>query len=60
MMKPMMPEKDMMMPMKPKGKKVMSDFMSRYGGDKGKSAFYATANAKGKGSKFYQLAHGSK
>lgn len=32
---------------KGKGKQVMSDMQDRYGADKGKSVFYATANKQG-------------
>ena len=45
------------MPMSKKGHEVMSSFMNQYGGKKGKSNAYATANKKGKKSKIYQALH---
>jgi hypothetical protein len=41
-----------------KGKKTMAEFMKRYGAKKGKGVFYGKAANEGKGSKFYELAHG--
>jgi len=48
------------MPISSKGQAILSDMKNRYGSKKGKSVFYATANKKGKGSTFYELAHGKK
>lgn len=48
------------MPMSEKGHKVMSSFIEQYGGKKGKSNAFATANKKGKKSKIYQALHGGK
>jgi len=48
------------MPITGKGKKIMSDFMSRYGAKKGKSVAYATAQKKGPSSRLYKLFHGGK
>jgi len=48
------------MPMDKKGHEIMNSFMSRYGKKKGKSAAYATANKKGRGSKIYAALHGDK
>lgn len=47
------------MPLPKKGKAVLNSFMKTYGGKKkAESVFYAKANKEGKGSKFYELAHG--
>jgi len=48
------------MPISAKGQEIMAKMSKRYGAKKGKSVFYATANARGKSSTFYQLAHGTK
>mgnify|MGYP001607010736 CR=1 FL=1 len=38
------------MPLTSSGEKVLSDMRKRYGGKKGKSVFYASINARKKGS----------
>lgn len=47
------------MPFQKKGKEVLKGFMKTYGGKKkAESVFYGKAAKEGKGSKFYELAHG--
>lgn len=49
------------MPLTPRGRKVLAAMMKEYGAEKGKRVFYASINAKKKGSnKWHKVRHKKK